>query len=61
MGTKKRARPARGSMSRASLADVALAIADREGLDAVTLRALKDKRRGPGWAHSIKRRGPAGL
>jgi recombination protein RecA len=28
---------------------------------AVTLRALKDKRRGPGWAHSIKRRGPAGL
>ena len=28
---------------------------------AVTLRALKDKRRGPGWAHTIKRRGPAGL
>lgn len=27
----------------------------------VTLRALKDKRRGPGWAHTVKRRGPAGL
>jgi len=28
---------------------------------AVTVRALKDKRRGPGWAHTVKRRGPAGL
>jgi recombination protein RecA len=27
----------------------------------VTLRALKDKRRGPGWAHTLRRRGPAGL
>ena len=27
----------------------------------VTLRALKDKRRGPGWSHMIRRRGPAGL
>lgn len=27
----------------------------------VTLRALKDKRRGPGWAHALKRRGPAGM
>lgn len=27
----------------------------------VTLRALKDKRRGPGWAHTAWRRGPAGL
>ena len=27
----------------------------------VTIRALKDKRRGPGWAHTVKRRGPAGL
>lgn len=27
----------------------------------VTLRALKDKRRGPGWAHTLKRRGPAGM
>jgi hypothetical protein len=26
----------------------------------VTLRVLKDKRRGPGWTHSIKVRGPAG-
>ena len=35
--------------------------AREHGEFAVTLRALKDKRRGPGWAHSIKRRGPAGL
>jgi recombination protein RecA len=28
---------------------------------AVTVRALKDKRRGPGWVHTTKRRGPAGL
>jgi recombination protein RecA len=27
----------------------------------VTLRALKDKRRGPGWSHLVRRRGPAGL
>ena len=27
----------------------------------VTLRALKDKRRGPGWSHMVRRRGPAGL
>ncbi|HSN27159.1 MAG TPA: recombinase A [Kofleriaceae bacterium] len=27
----------------------------------VTLRAVKDKRRGPGWTHSLKRRGPAGM
>ncbi len=27
----------------------------------VTLRALKDKRRGPGWSHVVRRRGPAGL
>lgn len=33
-------RPARGSISRDSLADTALAIADRAGLEAVTLRAL---------------------
>ena len=33
-------RPARGSMSRDSLADTALAIADRHGVEAVTLRAL---------------------
>lgn len=26
----------------------------------VTLRALKDKRRGPGWSHTRRRRGPAG-
>lgn len=27
----------------------------------VTVRVLKDKRRGPGWTHTVKRRGPAGL
>ena len=27
----------------------------------VTIRALKDKQRGPGWTHAGKRRGPAGL
>jgi recombination protein RecA len=26
----------------------------------VTIRALKDKRRGPGWTRAVKRRGPAG-
>jgi recombination protein RecA len=28
---------------------------------AVTVRVIKDKRRGPGWTQTIKRRGPAGL
>ncbi|HEY5952124.1 MAG TPA: recombinase A [Kofleriaceae bacterium] len=28
---------------------------------AVTVRVLKDKRRGPGWSQTLKRRGPAGL
>lgn len=38
------------------------ALRQREhGEFAVTLRALKDKRRGPGWSYAIKRRGPAGL
>jgi recombination protein RecA len=27
----------------------------------VTIRALKDKRRGPGWTHRLKVRGPAGF
>jgi recombination protein RecA len=27
----------------------------------ITVRALKDKRRGPGWAHTVRRRAPAGL
>jgi recombination protein RecA len=43
-----------------SLRAEALRVRDH-GEFAVTLRALKDKRRGPGWAHTIKRRGPAGL
>jgi recombination protein RecA len=28
---------------------------------AVTVRVIKDKRRGPGWTQTFKRRGPAGL
>ncbi len=42
-----------------SLRAEALRIRDRGELS-VTVRALKDKRRGPGWSHSAKRRGPAG-
>lgn len=33
----------------------------RTGPDEVTVRALKDKRRGPGWTRTIKVRGPAGM
>lgn len=33
---------------------------DGPGEPLVTLRALKDKRRGPGWVRSTKARGPAG-
>ncbi|HUJ62050.1 MAG TPA: recombinase A [Kofleriaceae bacterium] len=32
-----------------------------DGDFAITVRALKDKRRGPGWTHATRRRGPAGL
>ncbi len=38
--TKKTNRPPRGTITRESLADAALAIADRLGVEAVTLRAL---------------------
>jgi recombination protein RecA len=38
------------------------ALRTRERPDfAVSVRALKDKRRGPGWIQTFKRRGPAGL
>src|SRR5512133_1538361 len=45
MSTRKKParRLARGSLSRDSLADIALAIADRDGVHAVTLRALASK------------------
>jgi recombination protein RecA len=33
----------------------------RTGPDEVTVRALKDKRRGPGWTRTSKVRGPAGM
>ena len=45
-----------------SLRAAALRSRDGGGGDhAVTIRALKDKRRGPGWARTRKTRGPAGL
>ena len=43
-----------------SLRAEATRIRDRDEL-AVNVRALKDKRRGPGWTHIAKRRAPAGL
>jgi recombination protein RecA len=43
-----------------SLRAEALRLHAREHHD-VTLRVLKDKRRGPGWSRTIKLRGPAGF
>ncbi len=43
-----------------SLRAEALRLRERGGL-AVTMRVLKDKRRGPGWSRTIKVRGPAGF
>ena len=43
-----------------SLRAEALRIRERDGI-AVTMRVLKDKRRGPGWSRTIKVRGPAGF
>jgi len=43
-----------------SLRAEALRVRER-GDFAVTVRVLKDKRRGPGFVHTLKRRGPAGL
>ena len=39
----------------------ALARSRPGGTVSITVRALKDKRRGPGWAHSVRRRAPSGL
>jgi recombination protein RecA len=44
-----------------SLRAEALRLRDRAHAYDVTLRVLKDKRRGPGWSRTIKLRGPAGL
>jgi recombination protein RecA len=44
-----------------SLRADALRLREREAHFRVTIRALKDKQRGPGWSHTTKRRGPAGL
>ena len=43
-----------------SLRAEALRARTKDGFE-VTVRALKDKRRGPGWSRTIKVRGPAGM
>ena len=53
--------PDMGSLgSLVSLRAEALRLRDRDDVS-ITVRALKDKRRGPGWAHSVRRRAPSGL
>ena len=44
-----------------SLRAEAIRLTTREHDHDVTVRALKDKRRGPGWSRTIKRRGPSGF
>jgi recombination protein RecA len=44
-----------------SLRAAALRRRDGDAHFHVAIRALKDKRRGPGWTHVVARRGPAGL
>ena len=51
--------PSLGSL--VSLRAEAMRLRDRDHAYAVTLRVLKDKRRGPGWTHRLKARGPSGL
>jgi recombination protein RecA len=51
--------PSLGSL--VSLRAEALRLHAREHDYQVTLRVLKDKRRGPGWSRTIKLRGPAGF
>lgn len=55
--------PDTGSLgSLVSLRAEALRVRDPQRGDfEVTIRALKDKRRGPGWTHRLKARGPSGL
>ncbi len=43
-----------------AVADGARRPSDSDEL-AISVRAIKDKRRGPGWTQSAKRRAPAGL
>ena len=43
-----------------SLRAEALRLRDRDDVS-ITVHALKDIRRGPGWAHSVRRRAPSGL
>lgn len=51
--------PSLGSL--VSLRAEALREREHGGGFRITVRALKDKRRGPGWLHAIARAGPAGL
>ena len=51
--------PSLGSL--VSLRAEALRLRDRDHGYDVSLRVLKDKRRGPGWSRTIKLRGPAGF
>jgi recombination protein RecA len=51
--------PSLGSL--VSLRAEALRLCRAEHDYEVTLRVLKDKRRGPGWTRTIKLRGPVGL
>jgi recombination protein RecA len=50
--------PSLGSL--VSLRAEAMRLRDREHGHQVTLRVIKDKRRGPGWSRLLKLRGPAG-
>ncbi len=51
--------PSLGSLI--SLRAEALRLCDRSQDHDVRVRVLKDKRRGPGWSRTLKRRGPAGF
>jgi recombination protein RecA len=51
--------PSLGSL--VSLRGEALRTREHGGGFRITVRALKDKRRGPGWTHTLVRAGPSGL
>jgi recombination protein RecA len=51
--------PSLGSL--VSLRAQAVRLRDREGAFRTTISAIKDKRRGPGWTHASRRKGPPGM
>jgi recombination protein RecA len=55
---KSQETPSLGSV--VSLRAEALRRRERDGFH-ITVRALKDKRRGPGWTHELRRGGPSGF